>query len=1456
MYIIFKLRNYLINDFLIMLLQYLLQKLKTGDSRSINLNAIPGKLATRFDIADFLDIDPLLIDDFFKKLFNQWAFKFKVDLWSIDIDKDLEQKQDSLFWDSTSGKISKKKRWILLKRLNTIIASEEDEFQEHGVRSFWFGYPLLVKKIPKDFGADKIMVAPLFIRKLTIERLKSSKYTYQISRDDEMWFGLNEVLLWSLETNDKVLVKQIWEDAMDDWVLSQEELLESLNWLLSQCWSSEVYNKLKDIQKIPWSKKEVEEFYQKEWLEKPTVFWWWVFGLYRTLKQKIIEDTKKIPIDIDDSLNDDQEFDFEHPYGSVSTDPSQQIVLDNLSEREGMVIQWPPWTWKSQTITAIITNALDNNKKCLVVCEKRTALEVIKNNLSKIDLWDMCALIEDVHTARKDIVELVRNKQEHGFWISWFRWNEYGTILSEVNAVVSKFNLQRDLLKKDYFNNTDWKSLVGKYLLKSKNIDEGIIDNLYDNISDYIEDQGYENYSAIVKTIKSWEELFFPWAKISFLNDLKLSIFTESISYIACKTQFDKFYKQMRDLKKESEITTNKFESIIETSRRTYEESLKYNDNINFRYFHNNEQWDIIKSLIKNYQIVWSEAWLQLVNNIVQSHSVGSYKSGDDLYGIHLNPQWIKKVIDLLEKDINNQQLFNVSVDEYYASFVMKVNEIVTSILAIKESIDWLIVKYSHAEQLWSFHYFKHNLLWLFSQKHKEIHKQHELIYNQYILCQKIIKESGFKNLYLQIKPFNKYETLISIKDQLAKIESICLECSLNIINWSLLKNIVFDQDIESKWLEINKTIQSTNQLLSDYFVSTNVYQLKSLSNINDQLNFYQSILDKLENEKDNLEKFYDRICFYEALPDGQKVIIDELIKTWTKQWNVFFEIVWLKGLLLRNDTNLLPKNDNDILKLYGLVKDFKDHQVKWIKYKRKEMAENSMAQLKSKWITIQSLYNKRWAPWERRNSLRRIVATDFELFTNIFPVVLVSPQVCSSILPLEKDLFDIVLFDEASQIRLEDVMSAMYRGKQKIICWDQHQMPPSNFFAWSNILLEASDDEVEESDDEIKFTWSDMDTQLANSESLLDYAQKKWYFQYMLKVHYRSEHPILIDFSNHAFYWWRLQALPNKLDYKPISFYEVDGELHKWVNEKEAIKVIKLLQEILTDENISKKYNWVIPTVGIATFNMYQRNYIWDLIQKIKYENSLPDLADKLDQVNLFVKNLDTIQGDERDIIIISTTFAKKNDGKFAQNYWPINQSKWYRLLNVMITRAKKEVYLVTSIPSEIYTQFEERLKNSMWETKHWWSLLHAYINYCKAVHESNEPLRLSILNKIRWWEINKEQEDWMTESPFEEEVLSSLSEIIDPSRIKLQHKVWWFRIDMIILSKKTNKPLIAIECDGATYHSGDTAYCNDIFRQSILEWMWFIFHRIRSSNRWRDRQSEEKKLRMFLEGLDELSN
>ena len=191
---------------------------------------------------------------------------------------------------------------------------------------------------------------------------------------------------------------------------------------------------------------------------------------------------------------------------------------------------------------------------------------------------------------------------------------------------------------------------------------------------------------------------------------------------------------------------------------------------------------------------------------------------------------------------------------------------------------------------------------------------------------------------------------------------------------------------------------------------------------------------------------------------------------------------------------------------------------------------------------TVKQVYNyRRNKHYDRRNSLRKMIHCDPALFSTAFPVLLVNPVVCSSILPLVEDLYDCVLFDEASQLRIEDVFPALYRGKKTIISGDKHQMPPSSYFMPDQIpLLESSEDALEDTVIEIS------DDFLAESGSLLEYGMDSDYTAEYLDFHYRSQYPGLIAFSNAAFYGNRLVPMPAIAGDNPFQFHQVAGIYRK----------------------------------------------------------------------------------------------------------------------------------------------------------------------------------------------------------------------------------------------------------------------------------------------------------------------
>ncbi|MDC1233068.1 AAA domain-containing protein [Schleiferiaceae bacterium] len=454
------------------------------------------------------------------------------------------------------------------------------------------------------------------------------------------------------------------------------------------------------------------------------------------------------------------------------------------------------------------------------------------------------------------------------------------------------------------------------------------------------------------------------------------------------------------------------------------------------------------------------------------------------------------------------------------------------------------------------------------------------------------------------------------------------------------------------------------------------------------------------------------------------------------------------------------------------------------------------------------------------KKTLRQITKSYKEEFTELFPVIMMTPEVSCNLFEASHSHFDLVIVDEASQVELHDILPVLYKGKTLVIAGDQHQMPPSNFFSKQIDL----DDEDEEDDME----------PLIDVESLLEFCQNSPRFKSrFLDFHYRSNHAGLITFSNDAIYK-RLVIKPTKeWNYAPFLLSRVHNG--SWVNqrnEREALRVINLIKDL----NINQ-HN--VPHILVATLNAPHRKEIQDQIASEVSENpQFEERMQLLDSNGFDIKNLENLQGDECDLLIISTGYGPSSDGRFRQNLGVINREKGYRLLNVLITRAKFKVILVTSIPKQAYQSYVDVLKSG----KIGRGLLYTYIAFVEAHTVKNKPALKQIGKLLRDYGIQntvigdtRSQNEF--ESPFEEEVYDFLIKHFDSSLITLQeeHINSGFRIDMVLKPNGDDGPRIAIECDGATFHSGWRNQTLDLHRQNLLEDAGYSFVRIWSTDWWR---------------------
>ncbi len=429
---------------------------------------------------------------------------------------------------------------------------------------------------------------------------------------------------------------------------------------------------------------------------------------------------------------------------------------------------------------------------------------------------------------------------------------------------------------------------------------------------------------------------------------------------------------------------------------------------------------------------------------------------------------------------------------------------------------------------------------------------------------------------------------------------------------------------------------------------------------------------------------------------------------------------------------------------------------------------------------------------------IRKTMEIYHEFVTSLFPCWLLSPENVSSILPLTKNLFDIVIFDEASQVFIESTLPAIYRGRNVVVAGDSKQLRPTATFMKRYLGGDAEDE-------------NDYSVQAAlEVESLLDLAVAR-YDSANLTYHYRSRNRELIDFSNFAFYGGRLQISPNvskNVNNKPIERIKVNG---KWVDRKnlaEARKVVEILKKI----SETRKHG---ESIGIITFNADQQSTIEDMIDRecslspefrsfILRERSRKENGE---DISLFVKNLENVQGDERDIIIFSIGYAAGESGKIMLNFGPLSSEGGENRLNVAITRAKTKIYVVTSIePEELKVDTTKNLGPKY---------LKKYLTYVRGVSDGNAAEVKSILSSFS---SQDRRGAYVPElQPIEEQIKERLEKAgysVDTGLGNMN-----CRISLAVYDADHDKFLVGVELDRDVFQSSDSVLERDVYRPMFFE-------------------------------------
>ncbi len=618
---------------------------------------------------------------------------------------------------------------------------------------------------------------------------------------------------------------------------------------------------------------------------------------------------------------------------------------------------------------------------------------------------------------------------------------------------------------------------------------------------------------------------------------------------------------------------------------------------------------------------------------------------------LYLNKKYRYKIMDLIRKYINFQKICKTNLFDIYDKAILK------------ENIDSLRDRYRKSNQKGK----------LFNKELKEVEAEIYKFRKTKSTFEEIDKElMEFQSLKRNL--FLAKEVSTNLSKLLGDIKGL----NLNVV----LKELMSIDDIE----DLNLSFEEYSILKSEYInskIDYNYLMLKAKT-----FNRLSTIFDKREfdfyNEK--LEDAYNRVLHL----DSERILFNHFgqLKVCLKKLKELSALEFLNSYLdaeenisdianvyrktfieqkiksIIDKSNLLTQfnslNENRVIADFreldeSILSINRDFIISKISQKRPN--DNVLEGSEFKILT------KEYSKLRRQLPIRSLLEQIFNLVLDIKPVFLMSPLSVSTYLASELEIFDCVIFDEASQIFASDALGSIYRGKQCIVIGDTKQMPPTNFF---HATLDNGQEE-----EEIEY---DLESILDKASSTFETTSLKW--------HYRSRSEELITFSNGAFYNGNLITIPQAHQHEEgfgIDYYYVKDGIYDMATRTNPAEAEYICKMVFDHFDNSKE------SLGVVAFSNVQADLIASMIDKYRRKKPQYDrfFDDALDEP-FFVKNLETVQGDERDRIIFSICYGFNKEGKFYQRFGPLNNLGGERRLNVAITRAKYNVSIVASIKGE----------------------------------------------------------------------------------------------------------------------------------------------------------------------------
>lgn len=1061
-------------------------------------------------------------------------------------------------------------------------------------------------------------------------------------------------------------------------------------------------------------------------------------------------------------------------YQILDADSSQQQAIQVVKSGNNLVIEGPPGTGKSQTIANIIAELLSQNKKVLFVSQKIAALDVVKTRLDRNGLSPYCLELHSNKTNKKRVLDELLNTLGCNFAGHY----DLGSLSKLSSDIKTLKNYSQDLhtpLGTLQYSPFEALGIV----LNNSNIPE--IRYIFNNYDKWTRDDLKGNKDLFKNTKEIIEKLGnpknFAWYGAE-VRDLDYEIKTQ------LKDKIDSFIKVLDDLVQNVDDLSN--EILLKPITKPVE----------------------VDTLLKIADIV-----LNIPVTAISTIAYDDTKLANDIkivcnnvkqFNLYNNRIKNKYNLGILNEDLDDLIFkFGLYKEKFFSRISIKFYKYCKYIKqyfnsGYKPNLDELINDFNNLKELKAY-----------------INKLEE--------CNDIATE-------LYDKVWNKNEPneelLQSKSDYLLKFKEIVKSdkyFTKNILNKIDSQNIDY-----SKVQQLIDNIQIIQTNLKNYYDElSNVLKLDSQKAFNadyDNIEF-QSLRNKfvfISEKADDLTIWFKYLNLMDTIKErGLKDFWDKCIennipiKDIDTALETQFLRIWLNGYVFKyrdvlRNFNSLDQDD--------LVKEFKVLD----KGQIKSAKDRLLAKLVSNAIQAKDEYAKETTELKRqgklqrlRKSLRQIIRSIPNLFLALKPCLMMSPTTVAQLLDPEVFHFDVVIFDEASQLTTEDCIGSIIRGDRLVVAGDTKQLPPTSFFK----TVVESDEEDYDEDNIDEYERTDLD-------SILDECTTSGFPQCMLKWHYRSKHEYLIAFSNKHLYQ-DLYTFPSCVeDSETLGIKFLYHEPTDTTKENKRLEEAQIVARAVMQH--AKKHPEM--SLGVATLNIKQKGLIESEIEKLREEDpSCEDFFNSSNPEYFFVKNLESIQGDERDVIMISVGYFKNQNGILPMNFGPINKDGGERRLNVLITRARYMVEVFSGIKAIDFNMDKSNSRGVQ--------LLQWYLDFAERGETALKQ------------ETDAGQYDNF-DSPFEEAVCKALR--ARGYSVKTQVGCSGYKIDLAIRDKDNpGQFLLGIECDGASYHSCATARDRDRLRQEVLEKLGWKIYRIWSTDWFKNPQKQLDKLVNYINEL-----